>query len=135
MFSVAKKMTNGAMLQMDYDLTDVHPVIAWDGLGKEGPASARFHNERISRPDAWGVQHFDQRFFRALNSHDLLNSLTASFTNARKDADTVIPIAKIKLPVPQFPIVDLLLTLQLHCYAGGKIELLFKIRKAASVWK
>ena len=24
------------LLQMDYDLTGVHPVIAWNGLGKEG---------------------------------------------------------------------------------------------------
>ncbi len=120
---VAKKMTNGAMLQMDYDLTDVHPVIAWDGLGKEGRLQLDFtmsESAGLTR----GVSNTLTSDFSGLDPHDLLNSLTASFTNARKDADTVIPIAKIKLPVPQFPIVDLLLTLQLHCYAGGKIELL-----------
>ncbi|WP_302926561.1 Ig-like domain-containing protein [Holdemania filiformis] len=119
----AKKMTNGATLQMDYDLTDVHPVIAWNGLGKEGRLQLDFtmsESAGLTR----GVSNTLTSDFSGLDPHDLLSSLTASFTNARKEADTVIPIAKIKLPVPQFPIVDLLLTLQLHCYAGGKIELL-----------
>ena len=119
----AKKMTNGATLQMDYDLTDVHPVIAWNGLGKEGRLQLDFtmsESAGLTR----GVSNTLTSDFSGLDPHDLLSSLTASFTNARKEADTVIPIAKIKLPMPQFPIVDLLLTLQLHCYAGGKIELL-----------
>ena len=119
----AKKMTNGATLQMDYDLTGVHPVIAWNGLGKEGRLQLDFtmsESAGLTR----GVSNTLTSDFSGLDPHDLLSSLTASFTNARKEADTVIPIAKIKLPVPQFPIVDLLLTLQLHCYAGGKIELL-----------
>ena len=108
---------------MDYDLTDVHPVIAWNGLGKEGRLQLDFtmsESAGLTR----GVSNTLTSDFSGLDPHDLLSSLTASFTNARKEADTVIPIAKIKLPVPQFPIVDLLLTLQLHCYAGGKIELL-----------
>ena len=119
----AKKMTNGATLQMDYDLTGVHPVIAWNGLGKEGRLQLDFtmsESAGLTR----GVSNTLTSDFSGLDPHDLLSSLTASFTNARKEANTVIPIAKIKLPVPQFPIVDLLLTLQLHCYAGGKIELL-----------
>lgn len=86
----AKKMTNGATLQMDYDLTGVHPVIAWNGLGKEGRLQLDFtmsESAGLTR----GVSNTLTSDFSGLDPHDLLSSLTASFTNARKEADTVIP--------------------------------------------
>ena len=119
----AKKLANSATLQMDYDLTGLHPVIEWNGLSRDGRLQLDFvMNESAGLTR--GVSNTLTSDFSGLDPHALLNSLTASFTSTRKDADTIIPIARIKLPVPQFPIVDLLLTLQLHCYAGGKIELL-----------
>ncbi|MSA71309.1 hypothetical protein GKD93_09295 [Holdemania massiliensis] len=119
----AKKLNNGATLQMDYDLSDLHPAIEWNGSEKNGRLQLDFamsESAGLTR----GVSNTLTSDFSGIDPHDLLASLTASFTTARKEADTIIPIARIKLPVPQFPIVDLLLTLQLHCYAGGKIELL-----------
>ncbi|MFQ8581308.1 MAG: hypothetical protein ACLSA6_01625 [Holdemania massiliensis] len=119
----AKKLNNGATLQMDYDLSDLHPMIEWNGSEKNGRLQLDFamsESAGLTR----GVSNTLTSDFSGIDPHDLLASLTASFTTSRKEADTIIPIARIKLPVPQFPIVDLLLTLQLHCYAGGKIELL-----------
>lgn len=122
---VSKKLENELSFQMDYDLTSIHPILTWKQ--KEGKLEeARFQLNYTMNESASlgrGIYQNLTSDLSNLKQNDLLNSLIHSFSNKKVPLEAVIPIAQIRLPVPQFPLVSILLQVQLHCYASGKMEL------------
>ena len=107
--------------RISFDLNQLHPVMQWEKDRKRIQLDLKM-NQKIGIHK--GMMNTVSTDFSGVDPHDLLQSLKESFQNGIKDADTVIPIAKITIPIPEIPAMDLGLILSLHCYSGGKAELI-----------
>lgn len=63
--------------------------------------------------------------FRNLDPNDFLNSCQNLFKKGNNQVSATIPIATIKIPIPEVPSVSIMLRLQLNIYASGRVELAF----------
>ncbi|MEG0238852.1 Ig-like domain-containing protein [Anaerorhabdus sp.] len=61
--------------------------------------------------------------FASVKGEDFIQTLLSSFRKSEDMEGTEIPICQIKVPFPNFPLLDLTMQLKLHLYAGGKVEL------------
>ena len=106
--------------QISLDLNRLHPVIQWEKDHRRFQLDFDM-NQKIGIHK--GMMNTLSSDFSHLDPHDLLQSLKNSFHNGPTPPDTVIPIARFTIPIPQIPSMDLGLVLSLHCYSGGKAEL------------
>ena len=121
----SRKLPGSVVLQLDFDLDDLHPVLQWK-TGSDGKKEGRLQLDFTMSESVGvtrGVNSTLTTDFSGMDPGRLLESFVNSFVRGKQDRDTVIPIASIRIPVPQLPLVDILLQLQLYCYAGGRAEL------------
>lgn len=132
---ISRKLANQAVFQMDFDLSDLKPTLRYkqqNGRLQEGRLQLSLNSTQSA-----GLTRGRYQTLRAnpadWDGADLLNSVIQSFSTKRQSEETILPLASIRIPVPQMPVLDIVFQLELHWYANGKIELQLNEKGSAGV--
>lgn len=119
---VSKKVNGNYNLFGELDVYDIQPNYEYKNLQNayfrlDFKTLSSFGLNRSNYIDVYKHLHKDvSQFF---------TTITKSFQKDKEITDITIPILKLKVSLPNAPIADMYLTLNLHIYASGRVELTF----------
>ena len=124
-----KKTSLDANYFAQLDLKNIKPSFSWKGsLTNIEFAQLKLNYDAIIqtglKKGSYQLLYVDSA---KLDPARALETIADAWTSKRADIDTVIPIAKISLPIAGIPACTLDLQLQMRLYISGKIEFLFSM--------
>ncbi len=126
-FYVFKKTALDANLFIELNINNLTPYFKWKSNGLS--IEEAFFKIQFDSIISTGVKKGNYRLinfdFSKINHDDLLTSLKDSWTTTRSTIDTVIPLAKIKIPVVNVPSLFIVLDLSIRVFVNGTMEIMF----------
>lgn len=120
-----KKTSLDANFFVSLDIQNIQPQVKWKGsFSKIEHAYFKVNLDTTLssglKKGNYQVLYLDQSQF---NPQDFITSLSKAWTNKKAQIDSVLPIAQIKVPIPQLPGSFLMFQIQLRLYFNGRVEL------------
>lgn len=118
--------TKHGIMYADIEAFDFKPKIK---LKKNSTDDYRYFTVEFKTSEKFGFkkQHHRQYYgnFDQLSGKDFISNITSLFNKKQETIEKIIPIMKIKTPIPNVPLTDINITLSVYIYASGKAELRF----------
>lgn len=115
----------GSEIYASASLYSVKPTFKWekkDGVIKDGYFRLDFKTNSFLglKREVYNNLYSD---LSQISSKNFLSSVIGSFKEKNDNINTIIPICKINVPVPNIPGLTILMQLQIEIYASGRTEL------------
>ncbi len=123
--SVCRKTAHGLEMSADVSLTGVHPSYSWkmeNGNVKYGYFRVDFRTTETLLSKVGSYRKFFGDF-RKIDPDSFISSLRNVFSPQETAAETIIPLAQIRVPVPNAPLLDLVMQIQIRVSASGRAQL------------
>ncbi len=123
--SASRKTPQGLETAGTFSLTGVHPSYNWqmeNGRIEYGYFKVDFSTvETLSA----GISSYKKYYGdpRGIDPDHFVESIRNAFKQQDTAAETIIPLARIKIPVPNAPLLDLVMQIQIRISANGRAQL------------
>ena len=123
--TVSKDTLKGFDVYNTFDINNIFAHVNWDYSNKT--INEAYFRLDYDITEAFGIknQAYYDRFLdiATIKDQNSFNNFTSLFKSKQEMIETTVPIAQIKVPVPQCPIFNLTLSVNLHMYASGRIAI------------
>lgn len=122
---VSRLLPYGASAYASIKINGVKLDYAWNS--KEENLSDAYFKVNFNSNENIGLKNGEYKNlygdFSQYNADDFLSSLTTMFKEKKDVLESTLTLCEIKVPIPNAPILNVSLSLELHMYVSGKVEL------------
>jgi hypothetical protein len=122
---LSKKLESGAKAYGMVRIYDLKPTIRW--RCRDGETESSYFRMDFATTESLGVSAGTnvKRYgdFSKLSAADPLGSLKNLLSSKSSPAEITVPIATLKIPLPEMPLVKVIVSLEVSLGADGRVEL------------
>ncbi|MBR2990132.1 MAG: Ig-like domain-containing protein [Solobacterium sp.] len=121
---VSRNLPNGLKFHSAFRLSNVRPVYEWQ-FGHGTVENGYFRVDCLMTEETGITGSSSRRIsgdLSQIDPYDLLNSVRRAFREDNDTVDLVIPLCTLRVPLPEQPLLSLIIRLELSISAEGKAE-------------